>query len=119
MKKFIAAFFMATILLTACKSSKETSSNTTPELSLNGKAVSTIEQWIIAGNMVKCGDADVSDCYQVKKFGSAGYEKMNVVIEGFNYEPGYKYQIEIKVIPSKKAPTKYLFVKETVKIVSN
>ena len=119
MKKIISALFLATLLLTACKSSKETSSNVKEVVEETAKEIATVEKWIIAGEKVKCGEGDLEDCFQVKKFGSANYENMNVEIQGFTFEPGYKYQLEIKVVPSKKAATEYILVKEMFKVASN
>lgn len=113
MKKIIAALFLATVLLSACKSSKDTSSK-----GKETKQESTIEKWIIASEKVNCSETSTEQCFQVKKFGSSGYEILNVEIEGFIYEPGYKYQIEVKVVPSWREATKYVFHKETVKIAS-
>jgi hypothetical protein len=113
MKKIITALFFATLLLGACKSSKEASSK-----AKKTNQESTIEKWIIAGEKANCSETSTEQCYQVKKFGSSSYEILDVVIEGFNYEAGYKYQIEVKIVPSLKEGAKYIFVAETVKIAS-
>lgn len=116
MKKIISALFLATLLLTACKSSKEVASKTEETV----KEVAAVESWIIASKKVACNDADgvATTCYNVKKAGDREYVPMNVSIEGFEFEEGYKYQIEIKVIPSKKGDTRYVYVKQIHKIMS-
>ena len=119
MKKIIAALFLATLLLSACKSSKEASSNSNEFIKESTKEVTTVEKWIVAGEKVNCPETSTELCYQIKKFGSSDYESMNVDIQGFNYEPGYKNQIEVKVLPSKKEATQYIFIKEMVKIASS
>lgn len=113
MKKIIAVFFVATSLLFACKSSKDASKTVEKE-----SVSASMEKWIIASKQVKCDATSEALCFQVKKQGSYDYENMNVMIENFKYEPGYKYQIELKVIPSKKADTRYVLVKEIHKIAS-
>lgn len=119
MKKIIAALFLTTVLFSACKSSKETSSTADDILKESTKNEVSVEKWIIAGEKVNCSETSTEQCYQVKKFGSAGYENINVDIQGFDFEPGYKYQIELKIVPSKKEDTQYILIQEMVKVASN
>lgn len=114
MKKIITALFVATLLLTACKSSKSVA-NDNVELA---KEVASVESWIIASKKVPCNEGTEANCYQIKKAGTSEYVPMDVTIENFEYEPGYKYQIDVKVIPSKKVATRYVYVKQIHKVAS-
>lgn len=116
MKKFISALFLTALLLTACKSSKDLSAKTEETV----KEVAAVESWIIASEKVACNDEEGTaiSCYNVKKAGAREYVPMNVSIEGFEFEEGYKYQIELKVIPSKKSATRYVYLKQIHKIMS-
>ena len=69
MKKIIAALFLATLLLSACKSSKEASSNSNEFIKESTKEVTTVEKWIVAGEKVNCPETSTELCYQIKKFG--------------------------------------------------
>ena len=114
MRKLITVLFVISTLLFACKSSKETSSSTSKK-----EWVKTTEKWIIASTQVKCDESSEALCYQVKKAGAMDYEKLNVLIENFIFEPGYKYQIELNIIPSKKGDTRYEMLKQIHKVAVN
>jgi len=114
MKKLITVLCVMSTLLFACKSAEDTSS------SIRKKGlVKTTEKWIIASAQVKCDESSEALCYQVKKTGAMDYEKLNVLIENFIFEPGYKYQIELNIIPSKKGDTRYEMLKQIHKVAVN
>ncbi len=116
MKKGITVLFFAALLLVACKSSKNASStnkNATLDSSSN---VTTIESWIVSNTKVSCTEGAVDQCLQIKKGSNSTYEILNSEIVGFNYEPGYKYQLEVKIANNKKTGMVYSLVKELYKI---
>lgn len=91
MKRIISILVIALMLLTACKSSKNASSNSSKEAKEPTKA----ETWIVGPEKVACAEGSALLCYQVKKAGESDYSLMNVNIEGFNFEAGNKYQIVV------------------------
>lgn len=111
--RYLFTFLVASLLfITACKSTKEVSSSAETVVA-NAEVV---EKWIVAPEKIACDDTNTNLCYQVKKAGETNYSNYDVVIEGFTFEPGYKYLLEVKVITSKKADTRYVLVKETYKV---
>lgn len=112
MKKVITLFFFASLLLVACKSTKNVSSSNNTAISES----STIENWIIANEKVKCSEASLNLCFKVKVDGNTDYALIDAEIEGFTYEAGYKYQLEVKVTSNSKTGTKYSLVNELYKI---
>ncbi|MFT4968636.1 MAG: hypothetical protein ACI9O4_000366 [Chitinophagales bacterium] len=113
MKNYIALFLVATSLIFACKASKDASSSAKDDV----VSLST-ENWIIASQQVKCDETTEALCYKVKKPGETDYSVMNVSIENFTFEAGYKYQLQVDIIPSKKAETRYVMVKQLHKVAS-
>lgn len=110
MKYLLFSLFALSSLLISCKSSENATK-------VKGDAVT--EQWIIANAKVPCDETQETLCYQVKRQGSFDYELMDVVIENFNYEENYKYQIEVNIITSKKGETTYVLSKELFKVQHN
>lgn len=112
MKRVITMFFFASLLLVACKSSKgTTASDKNAELSSS----SIVESWILANERAKCSANSDKLCLQIKRGTSSNFEMLDAEIEGFTYEPGYKYQLEVKVTGS-GASAKYSLVNELYKI---
>jgi len=101
----ITIFFVAALALSACKSSKNTTSTS-----------NVTETWIIANKTVNCDNNTEAQCLQIKKGSSPFYQVLNEEIKGFNYEPGFKYQVEVKKTTNKKTGTSYVLVKELFKI---
>lgn len=106
MKKNLFLFGIALSLLVACKSTK----NTTDAAA----SAADTETWIIADQKSPCAESSTENCFQVKKLGESSYSLMNLSIEGFTYEPNFKYQIIVK---SKKG--NYTLVKELYKVATN
>ena len=50
------------------------------------------------------GALRIQKCYQVKDSPDADYQNLFVSIEGFDYVPGFDYQIEVEVTPIENAP---------------
>ena len=114
MKNLITVLFVISTLIFSCKSVKDTSSSISKK-----DLVKTTEKWIIASTQVTCDETSEVLCYQIKKPGAMDYEKLNVLIENFIFEPGYKYQIELSIIPSKKEGTRYEMLKQIHKVAVN
>ncbi|MCB9257193.1 MAG: DUF4377 domain-containing protein [Chitinophagales bacterium] len=108
MKNINKLILLVVVLLLSCKTSQNSS----------GKSLesSTIEKWIIANKQVPCSEGSERLCYSIKKGSNGDYEIFEGVIEGFSYEPGYKYQLEIQSITTKKEGTKIILVKELFKL---
>lgn len=115
MKKVISLFFFAALLLVACKTSKNTTNNDTAKLDSSSN-FPTVEKWIVANEKVKCSEESEKLCFQVKKGTSMDYEMVDAEIVGFTFEPGYKYQLEVKVLNNKKTGTEYSLIKELYKV---
>lgn len=119
MKKLIALFFIASMIFVACKSTKDASTSAVKVAEEIQEAVS-MQTWILGSEMAKCDEAAAEAlCLNVKKSGEMDYTPMNILIEGFTYEPGYKYQLEVKIVNSKKEATRYMLVKELFKVAVN
>jgi hypothetical protein len=65
-------------------------------------------------------------CYLIKKEGQSNWEFLYTGIEGFNYEPGFEYVLEIKkdtIISSNpvadRSSIKYTLVKEISKTLKD
>lgn len=113
MKNIFAVIFLATSLLLACKSSQNTSSS-----KAKGSVLSKTEIWVIASQKVKCDEAAEAMCFQVKRAGQSEYQQMNVEIENFSFEPGYKYQLQVNVVPSKSGEVSYVMLEQYHKVAS-
>jgi hypothetical protein len=102
MKKQFLLFGFALSLLVACKTSESTSTSK-----------ENTETWIIADKLMPCAEGSAENCFQVKKVGESSYSLVNATIEGFTYEPDFKYQLVVK---AKKG--KYELVKELFKVAT-
>lgn len=79
------------------------------------------EKIIIASEQGDCIGVAPMKCLLIKKEGQQDWEFLYNGIEGFDYEPGYEYIIEIKKETIKnpaadQSSVKYIFVKELSKI---
>lgn len=105
MKKILSILTVSLMLLTACKSSKNTSSSSDKA----EKSTANVETWIIADQKAACAEGSTELCYQVKKVGESDYTPMNITIEGFSYEEGNKYQVVVNVVNGKYSLKEVLY----------
>ncbi len=82
----IALFLVMSILMFACKKEIES------------------EQLIIADHKVSCTGAGPQECLLVKKNVSDDWQFFYGGIEGFDYEEGFEYIIEVKVYDVENPP---------------
>ncbi len=80
-----------------------------------------VVRYTIASNCVDCFGVAPQKCMLVKKGDASNWELFYSQIEGFNYEPGYEYVLEVKEEkvehPAADASSiKYVLVKEVSKI---
>lgn len=63
------------------------------------------ERWTIASEKTECMGMDMMvPCYWVKVNDNPVWEKKDEVIEGFLYEEGYEYVVDLKVARLKNPP---------------
>lgn len=108
MKNLNSILLLTMILLFSCKTSQNSSQKSS--------ITDTTEKWIIANKQVPCREGSEDLCYSIKKGSNGDYEIFEGEIEGFTYEPGYKYQLELKNVTTKKEGTKIILVKELFKL---
>lgn len=101
MYKSIAILFSIVLLLGACSSE-----NT--------------EKLTVASQQGDCVGVAPMKCLLVKKEGQTAWEFFYNSIEGFNYEPGYEYVLEVKVEnvespAADQSSLKYILVKQISK----
>lgn len=102
MHKTIVSLFAAAVFLTSCGSSGKT------------------EKLTIASEQGDCVGVAPMKCFLVKRDGQKNWEFFYNNIEGFNYEPGYEYVVEVKVEEVERpaadqSTLKYILVKEISK----
>ena len=78
-------------------------------------------KFTIAPTTVRCTGSAPQDCMQVKKGNSDQWEYFYDTIEGFNYEKGYEYVLEVKEEkvenpPADASSIRYILVKEISKV---
>lgn len=103
MYKFILSLVAATLLFTACNTSKEVT-----------------EKLVIASEQGDCVGVAPMKCLLIKRDGQTEWEFFYNNIEGFNYEPGYEYVLEVKTEKidnpaADQSAIKYILVKEISK----
>lgn len=74
------------------------------------------EKFTIASELGDCIGVAPMKCFFVKKEGKTDWEFMYDSIEGFEYEPGYEYVVEVKKevienLPADRSAFKYTLVK--------
>ncbi|MCD8529079.1 MAG: DUF4377 domain-containing protein [Chitinophagales bacterium] len=106
MKKILGIFSLSILLLFACKSGEKATTS-----------AANIENWIVAPALVDCGAGDGTQCLQVKRNGAMDYEVIQQPLTGFEYEPGYKYSLEVQSQVVKGVPT-YKLITQLFKIES-
>lgn len=107
MNKIIFAFLCFLFLLVSCNSLRNS-------------------MLVVASEQADCVGVIPQKCYLIKSEGDADWKYFYSQIEGFTYEPGYEYVLEVK-IEKKERPAagqssiKYILVKEISKVqkVSN
>ncbi|MDU1892917.1 MAG: DUF4377 domain-containing protein [Dysgonomonas sp.] len=102
MSKVILVLFASVLFLGACNSTQKT------------------EKLTVASQQGDCVGVAPMKCLLVKKEGQAEWEFFYNNIEGFNYEPGYEYVLEVKVDQVEnpavdQSTLKYTLVKEVSK----
>lgn len=80
MSKIIVFLFSMSLLLVSC----------------NGNKAVDAEKMTVASQQGDCVGVAPMKCLLVKKDGQADWEFFYNSIEGFNYEPGYEYVLEVK-----------------------
>ncbi|MDR2951081.1 MAG: DUF4377 domain-containing protein [Prevotella sp.] len=108
MYKLILSLLTMTLFLGACSSSQK---NTDSE---------NVETLVIASQQGDCVGVAPMECFLVKKDGQTEWEFFYNNIEGFNYEPGNEYVIEVKTEKietpaADQSSLKYTLVKEVSK----
>lgn len=78
-------------------------------------------KYTIASQNADCTGVAPQKCLLVKKGNATDWEYFYSNIEGFNYEPGYEYQLEVKEekrenVPADASSIRYILVKEISKI---
>ncbi|MDH6308950.1 hypothetical protein M2451_001592 [Dysgonomonas sp. PFB1-18] len=102
MHKTILLLFSITLLFGACSNK------------------GTMEKLVIASQQGDCVGVAPMKCLLVKKEGQTNWEFFYNNIEGFNYEPGYEYVLDVKVEKieypaADQSALKYTLVKEVSK----
>jgi len=80
----------------------------------------TTEKLVVASQQGDCVGVAPMKCLLVKKEGQTDWEFFYNNIEGFNYEPGYEYVLDVKVEKieypaADQSALKYTLVKEVLK----
>ncbi|MFV0419041.1 MAG: DUF4377 domain-containing protein [Dysgonomonas sp.] len=96
--------FAISLLMVSCKSSGGT------------------EKLTVASEQGDCMGVAPMKCFLIKKDGHSNWEFLYSGIEGFNYESGYEYVLEVKVEKiqnpaADQSSFKYILVKELSKIL--
>ncbi|WP_081868387.1 DUF4377 domain-containing protein [Flavimarina sp. Hel_I_48] len=73
------------------------------------------ETLIVGSSKVPCTGESAQDCLQVKKDSTATWEQFYGNIEGFDYEPGYVYTLEVEKEQAKDSPADASHLKYTLK----
>ncbi|MDR2955749.1 MAG: DUF4377 domain-containing protein [Prevotella sp.] len=102
MKRIVMLLFSIALVFGACNSTKDT------------------ERITIASEQGDCVGVAPMKCLLVKKDGQTDWEFFYNNIEGFNYEPGYEYILEVKVekveMPAAdQSSLKYTLIKQVSK----
>lgn len=102
MKKLIGLLFLLPLLFASCASNKETVT------------------MIVASQQGDCVGVAPQKCLLVKKGGDADWTFFYDQIDGFQYEEGYEYVLEVKEekvenVPADASSLKYVLVKEVSK----
>lgn len=103
MNRILLLLFTLSFFFTSCNSSAEKT-----------------EKLVIASEQGDCVGVVPMKCLLVKKEGVQNWEFFYNSIEGFNYEPGYEYVLDVKVEKIENPPAdgsslKYILVKEVSK----
>ncbi|WP_121965946.1 DUF4377 domain-containing protein [Myroides sp. N17-2] len=130
MKKILLLAAVVGFAFTSCKKDGETETpvaetteqTTTPTESTEATPEEVLgnQTLTIASKLVDCTGVAPMKCMQVKEEGSDEWTNMYTGIEGFTYEEGYEYVVEIKReklenVPADASSIKYILVKEISK----
>ncbi|MCC9044199.1 DUF4377 domain-containing protein [Myroides sp. M-43] len=130
MKKILLLAAVVGFAFTSCKKDGETETpvtetteqTTTPTESTEAAPEEVLgnQTLTIASKLVDCTGVAPMKCMQVKEEGSDEWTNMYTGIEGFTYEEGYEYVVEIKReklenVPADASSIKYILVKEISK----
>jgi len=74
----------------------------------------------IASQQVDCVGVGPQKCYLIKSGNESNWQYLYSKIEGFSYEPGYEYVLDVKIEkienpPADHSSTRYILVKEISK----
>lgn len=103
MRRVIILMALSIGILTSCKDGKaeETQSITSeqseiPQIGEHEEEINAVKVLYIASKLDDCVGAASKKCMMVKEEEDAPWELMYQDIEGFNYEEGYEYKIEVR-----------------------
>lgn len=130
MNKVVLVLAMSLIIFTSCKEGKteesinlETEHTEIPQIG-NVDEVDDIKVLYVASKLDDCAGMAPKKCMMVKEEEDAPWEIIYQEIEGFKYEEGYEYKIEVKRIEIPNAPAdaplfRYVLVSEISKVKKN
>lgn len=131
MKRIVFVLAIALTTLAACKNGKtETSTDETAvqtseqkseaEKTVEAKELENIETFTIASHREDCTGVVKMKCLLVKKGDGTEWEFFYSPIEGFNYEEGFEYKLEVRTEeienpPADSSSVRYILVNEISK----
>jgi hypothetical protein len=89
------------VLFSACGSNGQT-----PTSEQNPASEMTL---FVGPRQVDCQGGPQGKCYQVKYSENADWVNFADVIQGFDWEPGYEYELRLKVIESRPKNSDFIF----------
>ena len=100
---FLFLSIVATAVLGACNSPEETTPEPAEPASEGAEEVE-ISKLFVGPERVECEGEGPQQCYLVKENPEDEWELFYNQIEGFNYEEGFDYEIEVEVTPVENPP---------------
>mgnify|MGYP000887678293 CR=1 FL=1 len=102
MKQLVLVFILITLIVSSCK-------------------VQQTERFIVASAQGDCVGVVPQKCLMIKSEGKSDWNYFYSAIEGFIYEPGYEYELdvkkeEIKDTPADRSAFRYVLVKQVSKV---
>lgn len=105
-------YFIAILLglaLTACATIEPVGGPTTPSgdgdtLPADSASEATIETFFVGPERVDCVGVGPQECLQVRRGANAEFELFYDEISGFTFEPGYTYELRVRVQPVENPP---------------
>lgn len=127
MRRVILLMALSLGIFTSCKDAKTDEANTSeteqaeiPQVGEHTEDINSVKVLYVASTLDECVGAAPKKCLMVKEEEDAPWELMYQDIEGFDYQEGYEYKIEVKreevSNPAADAPSiKYVLVNEISK----